>query len=742
MDIRRLIFRVVLCSLVLALIMLDVRVYAQADLALPVPVTRLALSTPFDPPLLKGIRVFPDDPFRFYFLFDKGDVKNALPSPRVLIKYFFAALTIPENDLWVNLSPYEKERMIPEAFGQTQMGHDLLAQDYILKQITASVINPEGEIGKVFWAKVYAEVQKRYGTTDIPLDAFNKVWIVPEKATVYENRDAAYVVESRLKVMLDSDYLALENNLMPAMLPSSLSADAKAIQGADRRHYQEMLHVGDGPRVIPHMGELAKNILREVIIPILEKDVNEGKNFSQLRQVYHSLILATWYKRKVNAGIMRQAYVDQKKTGGIDIADKRENEKIWVQYVHAFSKGAFSLIKEEFDPVTREVNTWNYFSGGASLDVTQVFQITHSLMSGNIDNAAVIEVRGVLLKKDFNSNAKPDRVFRIKHTGQTDRVASLRIQEVHNLELSPDELRMLIDKIRTNPDTKCVFLKKEIIEQATGSRHRVRLDRNMGIIPEGLTGKDIGISRTSSVILDNPQSTSLDKLQASEYISVKAGGYYRIKIIDPDLGELFFLTINPDELGTGELLLSPLGGGIKFHKLWDSLDVLLLTDENDIKLIMERSTLQELVRFFNESLDRELNSLRELLEEAVGKNSQLGLFDDIPQSQQSYNYKRLKVVLGPEVLKSSLEESLHESYVKAIMEVENNDALVELLMSLSKATQALLGEEFIKTPYEVLERIKVLVGGYDRADVDRQVQEALKRDAAALADKGGVYLNP
>ena len=56
-----------------------------------------------------------------------------------LIKYFLASLTIPEKDLWVNLSPYEKDRIIPQSFGLTEMGRDLLAEDYMLKQITASL---------------------------------------------------------------------------------------------------------------------------------------------------------------------------------------------------------------------------------------------------------------------------------------------------------------------------------------------------------------------------------------------------------------------------------------------------------------------------------------------------------------------------------------------------------------------------------------------------------------------------
>jgi hypothetical protein len=106
--------------------------------------------------------------------------------------------------MWVNLSPYEKDRIVPESFGQTEMGRDLLAQDYILKQITASLIYPEDELGKKFWDRVYAEAKKKFGTTDIPVNTFNKVWIVPAKAVVYENPQSAsaYVVESSLKVML------------------------------------------------------------------------------------------------------------------------------------------------------------------------------------------------------------------------------------------------------------------------------------------------------------------------------------------------------------------------------------------------------------------------------------------------------------------------------------------------------------------------------------------------------------
>ena len=245
----------------------------QADeFRLPQPGVMVHLSPPLDPPILKGIKVHPDNPFKFDFILDKGDSSYSKQEATKLIKYFLASLTIPEKDLWVNLSPYEKNRIIPQSFGLTEMGRDLLAEDYMLKQITASLIYPEDAIGQKFWKRIYQEAQKKFGTTNIPVNTFNKVWIVPEKAVIYENAKAgtAYVVEAKLKVMLEQDYLSLEKH--STALPSTTRNDISSI-GA--------------------------NIIREIVIPELTREVNENKNFAQLRQVYNSLILATWYKKKI-----------------------------------------------------------------------------------------------------------------------------------------------------------------------------------------------------------------------------------------------------------------------------------------------------------------------------------------------------------------------------------------------------------------------------------------------------------
>ena len=349
-------------------------VYAN-DIALPKPGTMVHLSRFFSPAILKGIKVHPDNPFKFEFVLDVGNGRDhsLQDESTKLIKYFLASLTIPEEDLWVNLSPYEKDRIVPEAFGKTEMGRDLLAQDYILKQITASLMYPEGAIGKKFWKSVYEEVFKKFGATNVPVSTFNKVWIVPEKAVVYENAKAgtAYVVESKLKVMLEEDYLALSHAVIPAEAGIHSKMDPRLSPA--------------GTASLKHSG-VTSGIIREIVIPALTREVNEGKNFAQLRQVYNSLILATWYKKKIKESILNQVYSDRNKIAGVNIADPQEKQRIYEQYLQAFKKGAYNFIKEEQDPISQQMIPRKYFSGGMKIGMSRAMIVVNKAPNRLLSN--------------------------------------------------------------------------------------------------------------------------------------------------------------------------------------------------------------------------------------------------------------------------------------------------------------------------------------------------------------------
>jgi len=348
--IYRAIQKIVVCSVVFSFIAGSLTLprtsYAQSVLKLPAPGTMVSLSPSFNPALMLGITIHPQDPFLFDFIIDSGDDnlegKDLEKESMKLIKYFMAALTIPEDEMWVNLSPYEKDRIIPNGFGDTQMGRDLLAQDYLLKQITASLMYPEKELGDNFWKRVYKKAQDKYGTSDVPMNTFNKVWIVPDKAVIHESGMSVFVVESHLKVMLEEDYLALEENV------------------GNTKHGMGDIAKDD----LTQISDVSLEVIREIIIPEIEKEVNEGKAFSSLRQIANSTILATWYKQNVQQSILHQIYVDKSKTSGIDTTDKAINQKIYNQYVEAFKKGVYSFIKEDYDQSTQEIIPRKYFSGG------------------------------------------------------------------------------------------------------------------------------------------------------------------------------------------------------------------------------------------------------------------------------------------------------------------------------------------------------------------------------------------
>ncbi|HSV43655.1 MAG TPA: hypothetical protein VLJ10_03785 [Candidatus Bathyarchaeia archaeon] len=318
--------------------------YAQTiGLTLPLPGSMVGPSAEFVPVLLKGMTVHPENPLQFEFIIDSGHEKLKEPALKKeserLVKYFLASMTVPQNDLWVNLSPYEKDRIIPDELGKTELGRDLLSQDYILKQLTATLMYPEEELGKKFWDRMRTLAKKEYGVDEIPTDVFNKVWILPETATVYEYENTVYIVESKLKVMLADDYeqqLRVTSNKLQEE-PSSLVT----------RH-----------------SSLYKEVVSEIILPEIEKEVNKGKNFAPLRQIYHSLILAKWYKQTVKNSLMSQVYIDKNKTAGIALNDRQMKERIYDQYMQAYKKGVFNYIKEDYDALSQTVIPKQYFSGG------------------------------------------------------------------------------------------------------------------------------------------------------------------------------------------------------------------------------------------------------------------------------------------------------------------------------------------------------------------------------------------
>ncbi len=371
--------------------------YAGGVPGLPEPGSMVNLSSAYVPLMLTGLTVHPENPLLMDFIVSTGN--SGLNAAQVkeqsnrLIKYFLACLTIPENDQWVNLSPYEKQRIVPEDLGGTVLGQDMLAQDYLLKQLTASLIYPEKNLGKDFWDKVYAKARQMYGTTQIPVNTFNKVWILPDTAKVYEHKDTVFVVKSHLKVMLDEDYLALQKH-------SVIASEAK-------QSFFTVIPAKAGIHNKNDINTLGSQIIRQIILPAIEQEVNHGQNFAQLRQIYNSMILAVWFKKNLKQALLNQVYTDKAKVNGVNADDPAIKEKIYKQYLQAYKKGVFNYIKEEFPPLDGEGKGGvvavprKYFSGG----ITAINSAMLSLATANEARTALEQQGSEFLLRGLTTNA-------------------------------------------------------------------------------------------------------------------------------------------------------------------------------------------------------------------------------------------------------------------------------------------------------------------------------------------------
>ncbi len=303
---------------------------AESLLNLPAVGQVLGLTEAFEPSVLKGMQVHFENPLVFDFIVDRGEElmgdKQLKVESQRLVKYFLASMTIPDKDAWVNLSPTEKDRIIPDALGQTEMGRQMLEQDYVLKQLAASLTNPDTDLGKKFWDEINKRSIAVGNGRDRSLQ--NKVWIVPDGATVVEKDGFVYISQSKLKVMME------KKAGFSSVSPSTA-------------------------------------VFREMILPKLNEEVNNGKNFAPTRQVYQSVILATWYKKTLKDSLLAKVYVDKSKVQGIttDIADIKE--KVYLHYLQAFKQGVYNIIKEEDSPDGQTIPR-KYFSGGLGLGASSL----------------------------------------------------------------------------------------------------------------------------------------------------------------------------------------------------------------------------------------------------------------------------------------------------------------------------------------------------------------------------------
>lgn len=279
------------------------------------------------PPILKYLSVNSANPFNYFnFLLGVNPQakENLGQEAKKLINYFFLGLTLPNQALWVNLRPDEPERIASEELAKTDMGRVLLEEDLQLKKDVAKYLHPANVKGKEFWEKLYTAIGKDKAKK-IKIVTSSRVWIVPDEAVVVETEDGALVASAKLKVLSENEYL--------------------------KENPQDQTQA------------ITEKLMREIVLPALTDEINNGSAYAPLRQVYHSLILAEWFKRKHKSSASAFALsINRGYTNGLESELPWSKQKIWQEYVNSYQKSEYRLQDTVFG--LRRM----YWSGGIVMD--------------------------------------------------------------------------------------------------------------------------------------------------------------------------------------------------------------------------------------------------------------------------------------------------------------------------------------------------------------------------------------
>ncbi|MBI4708181.1 MAG: M48 family metalloprotease, partial [Candidatus Omnitrophica bacterium] len=134
----------------------------------------------------------------------------------------------------------------------------------------------------------------------------------------------------------------------------------------------------------PRLKELnsySTELLKELIIPKLTKEVNSSKRYASLRQVYYSLIFAQWFKARFKQqGLSPKGTVpdliDSKNLSNLTSKTPWNKQDYFNQYQQSFTKGEYNTKETVYTPSGQVIRS--YMSGGVALQ-----QITSSAIQSN-----------------------------------------------------------------------------------------------------------------------------------------------------------------------------------------------------------------------------------------------------------------------------------------------------------------------------------------------------------------------
>ncbi len=279
----------------------------------------------------------------FKLFLDKGDLrqpdsKQLEGTTDYLLNYFLVGVSLPNESFWVNLRPDSPNNVIDNYLAKTDVGKILLEADLQLKKDTALATSPSTPEGKEYWNRLYKRAGELFGPGNVTIPTLTRPWIVPGDIVISETETNAYIYKATLKVMLEQDYLK----------------GSSVYKFDDER--------------MKTLNEYASELIRELIIPKLNRDINNAKRYAPLRQVYYSLIMAQWFKKKFEGrpGLYSRL-INTKNLKGLTSKKSWNKDAYFKEYQKSFKEGEYNIKEPVYSSYGQMFR--NYFSGGIMLSL-------------------------------------------------------------------------------------------------------------------------------------------------------------------------------------------------------------------------------------------------------------------------------------------------------------------------------------------------------------------------------------
>ena len=111
------------------------------------------------------------------------------------------------------------------------------------------------------------------------------------------------------------------------------------------------------------LNEYSSQLIRELIIPRLTKEVNTSKRYAPLRQVFFSLVMARWFKDTFQGKPGQYAQlIDSHNLNNLTSKEAWSKTYYFNEYKKSFEKGEYNLKEQIATPSGQAIRS--YVSGG------------------------------------------------------------------------------------------------------------------------------------------------------------------------------------------------------------------------------------------------------------------------------------------------------------------------------------------------------------------------------------------